>query len=142
MTPERWQLVERLYHAAAAASPDVRAAMLDQACGGDDRIKCLPSNRVAADDELLGTIDAHLLPSAGPQARLVATVAALRDEALQPLCLHGGDQFRQLRVQLGKVTDWLGEFREDLPLKQLTPCNQWLSSEIPSRDDHDVEHEG
>ena len=35
MTPERWQDVERVYHAALARSEGQRAAFLAEACGGD-----------------------------------------------------------------------------------------------------------
>ena len=39
MTPERWQAVERLYHAALASAPHERAAFLIDACAGDDALR-------------------------------------------------------------------------------------------------------
>ena len=39
MTPERWQAVERLYHAALARAPHERAAFLIDACAGDDALR-------------------------------------------------------------------------------------------------------
>ena len=35
MTPERWQQIERLLHAALTHNSTERAAFLDQACAGD-----------------------------------------------------------------------------------------------------------
>ena len=35
MTPERWQRIEALYHAAYARPAGERAAFLDEACRGD-----------------------------------------------------------------------------------------------------------
>ena len=35
MTPERWQQVERLYHAAQERAPSERSAFLDDACADD-----------------------------------------------------------------------------------------------------------
>ena len=39
MTPERWQQVERLYHAARDEAPEARAAFLAEACGGDAALR-------------------------------------------------------------------------------------------------------
>jgi serine/threonine-protein kinase len=39
MTPERWQAVERLYHAALACAPRERAGFLLDACAGDDALR-------------------------------------------------------------------------------------------------------
>src|SRR5690348_14225483 len=39
MDPQRWQEIERLYHAAAELEGGARAAFLAQACGGDDDLR-------------------------------------------------------------------------------------------------------
>ena len=39
MTPERWQRIEELYHAAHARSADERAAFLAEACRGDEKLR-------------------------------------------------------------------------------------------------------
>jgi serine/threonine-protein kinase len=39
MTPERWQQVEALYHAALARAAGQRAAFLSDACGGDEALR-------------------------------------------------------------------------------------------------------
>jgi len=38
MKPERWQQIEKLYHAARKRDPGQRAAFLDQACAGDEAL--------------------------------------------------------------------------------------------------------
>jgi len=43
----------------------------------------LPPDRVSADDKLLSSVDAHLLPCAGTLARLITTATALRHQAFQ-----------------------------------------------------------
>ena len=40
MTPERWREIERVYHAALAAAPEARDAVLAEACAGDDGLRC------------------------------------------------------------------------------------------------------
>ena len=39
MTPERWQQIEKLYHAALEHKPSQRGAFLDQACAGDAELR-------------------------------------------------------------------------------------------------------
>ena len=39
LTPERWKLVERIFHEAAAQSPAEQAAFVESSCGSDDEIR-------------------------------------------------------------------------------------------------------
>src|SRR5262245_23525651 len=39
MTPERWQYIERLYHAALERDTDEQVAFLAEACAGDDALR-------------------------------------------------------------------------------------------------------
>src|SRR5262245_15420749 len=39
MTPERWQYIERLYHAALERDTDEQAAFLAEACAGDEALR-------------------------------------------------------------------------------------------------------
>src|SRR5262249_21944108 len=39
MTPERWEKIDRLFHAVLEIEPDNRKAYLDQACAGDDALR-------------------------------------------------------------------------------------------------------
>ena len=48
MTPERWQQVERLYHAALQRVPSERAAFLDQACSDDGDLRSEVDSLLAA----------------------------------------------------------------------------------------------
>jgi eukaryotic-like serine/threonine-protein kinase len=37
--PDRWEQIERLYHAALERGPDAREAFLDEACAGDEDLR-------------------------------------------------------------------------------------------------------
>jgi len=50
----------------------------------DQRIEVPVGWCVPADDELLTKVDSHLPPGAGALARLIAAVAAFRDQPFQP----------------------------------------------------------
>ena len=39
MTPERWQQIEQLYHAALESDANERAAFLAEACAGDNALR-------------------------------------------------------------------------------------------------------
>ncbi|MFN0123710.1 MAG: hypothetical protein ACKV2V_24680 [Blastocatellia bacterium] len=49
MHPERWQQVDQLFHAALERQPEVRAAFLDHACGGDAELRDEIESLLAAD---------------------------------------------------------------------------------------------
>ena len=76
----------------------------------DERVEGLRSNRVAANHELLPAVDAHLLPSARPQAGLVPAVQTLRDQAFKPLRFHRLNEDGQARIERRGVSDWFASF--------------------------------
>ena len=39
MTPERWQQIEKIYHAVLECEQDGRDAFLDEACTGDEGLR-------------------------------------------------------------------------------------------------------
>jgi eukaryotic-like serine/threonine-protein kinase len=39
MEPDRWEQIERLYHAALERDPDARDEFLDEACAGDENLR-------------------------------------------------------------------------------------------------------
>src|SRR5215813_2399789 len=39
MESDRWEQIERLYHAALELGPDARGAFLDEACAGDEELR-------------------------------------------------------------------------------------------------------
>ncbi len=51
MTPERWQQIEKLYHAALECAPDERAAFLAEACAGDEALRHEVESLLAAHDQ-------------------------------------------------------------------------------------------
>src|SRR3982750_3024107 len=52
ITPERWQQIKQLFHAALEREKAERAAFLDEACSGDDVLR----------NEVLSLISAHEQP--------------------------------------------------------------------------------
>ncbi len=52
MKPERWQQIERLYHAALEREPDERAAFLGAACANDEELHREVGSLVAAADRI------------------------------------------------------------------------------------------
>ena len=51
MTPERWQLIKDLFHAALVLAADERAAYLDEACAGDLSLKAEIESLIAAHED-------------------------------------------------------------------------------------------
>jgi serine/threonine-protein kinase len=56
-TPDRWQKIEALYHAALERDPASRAAFLDGACGHDDELRREIESLLAADPTGQGLLD-------------------------------------------------------------------------------------
>ncbi len=48
MTPERWQRIKELFHAAAELAPVERAAFLDASCAGDAEARAEVESLLAA----------------------------------------------------------------------------------------------
>src|SRR5687768_3641065 len=48
MTPERWQRIKELFHAAVELSPEERGAFLDASCAGDAEARAEVESLVAA----------------------------------------------------------------------------------------------
>ncbi len=78
-----------------------------------ERIEVLRCRRVAANDKLLTSVDAHLEPCSGAIARLVGAMDTLSDQAFQFLLSHGFDQIVQTAIQSGRVPDWFSQLWED-----------------------------
>src|SRR4051794_16234215 len=97
MTPERWQLMERLYHAAAAVAPDARAALLDEACGGD----------AALGREVMAMLENE--EEAEPFLSDPAAVVAARATAREPAALRAGSQIGAYRVVAPLGAGGMGE---------------------------------
>ena len=61
MNPERWQQIEKLYHAALEREPDQRAAFLAEACPGDEDLRREVAALLAHDDPGAGFLSAPAL---------------------------------------------------------------------------------
>ncbi|HPF26371.1 MAG TPA: serine/threonine-protein kinase [Steroidobacteraceae bacterium] len=73
---QRWQQVERLFHAALERRPDERAAFLDAACGTDPQLHAEVAAMLVADSGAAGVLDRPLEPDADAGAPLSVGLAA------------------------------------------------------------------
>ena len=96
---------------------------------------------VPADDELLTTVDSHLPPGAGSLARLIAAVAAFRDQPFQPCCFDRSNQLGKAGFQLRGVADRLHELRKDVLFEKRPPLAQGLPHHITSSQYEHIEDE-
>src|SRR5262245_30934172 len=77
MTPERWEKIDRLFHAALEVEPDNRKAYLDQACAGDDALR----------QEVESLISSHVADSSffeTPAADVAAELLGIDAVAFKP----------------------------------------------------------
>ena len=65
MTPERWQQIEKLYHAALERKTSQRSAFLDQACGGDEALRQEVESLLARQTEAENFTESPALEVAG-----------------------------------------------------------------------------
>ncbi|MEP7273785.1 MAG: serine/threonine-protein kinase, partial [Acidobacteriota bacterium] len=72
MTPERWQKLEDLFHAALQREPDERAAFLDEGCGGDAELRLEIGALLASLEEAGDFIE---------QAPLAGAISSIVDES-------------------------------------------------------------
>jgi eukaryotic-like serine/threonine-protein kinase len=49
MEPDRWEQIERLYHAALEREPEARESFLDEACAGDEDMRREVAGLIACD---------------------------------------------------------------------------------------------
>lgn len=115
MTPDRWQTIERLYHAALGRSPSERAGFLAVACQGDDALRTEVESLIAHGLDAPPVLDAH------PSRELRAELSRRFDEqpavpgrylgrtfgpyALQTLLAAGGmgEVYRAVDTRLGRT---------------------------------------
>ena len=75
MGPERWQQVERIYHAVAARPRDEWTTMLDRECGGDADLRVEVERMLAAESRGIGFLDS---PAMEVIARALAAATPMR----------------------------------------------------------------
>ena len=68
MDAERWQQIERLYHAAQAWDLGQRATLLTQACGGDEDLRKEVESLLSAEQQPSGVLDQSLWVRGRPSA--------------------------------------------------------------------------
>jgi serine/threonine protein kinase len=61
MTPDRWKLIEQLYHSALKQQPSRRSAFLQEACGGDETLRREVESLLAHQQSSEGFIEAPAL---------------------------------------------------------------------------------
>jgi hypothetical protein len=57
MTPERWEQIERIYHAASERAPEQRVPFLVQACSGDDELRREVESLLSSHDQVASFIE-------------------------------------------------------------------------------------
>jgi eukaryotic-like serine/threonine-protein kinase len=57
MTPSRWQVIERVYHAALERSPATREAFLMEVCKNDSELRSEVESLLAHDSSKTGKLD-------------------------------------------------------------------------------------
>jgi serine/threonine-protein kinase len=65
MTPEQWQQVQELFHAASEQAPEAQAAFLDQACGDDLALRSEVESLLASDEGAGSFIDGAIQGAVG-----------------------------------------------------------------------------
>ena len=96
MTPDRWQQISRLYHAALARDANERRAFLDEACAGAEGLRQEVESLLAQEPTAEGLLAAPALE--------VAAKAMAEDQPLNPASLQPGVRLGKYRIerQLGQ----------------------------------------
>ena len=79
MGPERWQQVERIYHAVAARPSEERAPLLDRECAGDADLRAEVERMLAVESRGIGFLEA---PAMEVAARALAGATPVRPGSL------------------------------------------------------------
>src|SRR5947209_1120662 len=97
MTPERWQQVKALFHAALEREPKFRADFLVKACGADQSLRAEVESLISSHEEEGSFIDAPAF---------AAAASLLADE---PVALQAGQQFGAYEIVVPIGRGGMGE---------------------------------
>ncbi|MCI0390107.1 MAG: hypothetical protein MOB07_15255 [Acidobacteria bacterium] len=94
MNPERWEQIEKLYHATLEREPGDRMTFLDRACAGDETLRRQVAALLACDDRAASFIESPVLAFAagglaGESLATAQSQASARIGAYQILSLLG-----------------------------------------------------
>jgi Tol biopolymer transport system component len=105
--PERWEQIERLYHAALEREPSARAAFLAEACAGDEELRREVASLLAYDNQPASFIEAPALEVAARELAAESLfTASTRSPAHVPSQL-GGYHILSLLGRGGMGEVWL-----------------------------------
>src|SRR5262245_13103788 len=113
MTPERWQQIEKLFHAALDLEAKDRAAFLEEACAGDESLRREVESLLAHKQKPEGFMAA---PAVEQAMRLLAdsqgdTGAELQVEHRRTLLPPGSDETGTLQFGQGQSPGQFGHYR-------------------------------
>src|SRR5262245_11038771 len=108
MKPEQWETIDQIYHAVLQCAPDERAAVLDRACAGDQKLRHEVESLLAHDEAAQNFITpsqdliAAGLLAAIPAHSLIGTTLS-HYQILAPLGRGGmGEVFLATDTELGR----------------------------------------
>lgn len=126
MTPDRWQTIERLYHAALEHSPSERDSFLAAACQGDDALRTEVESLIAHGLNAPALLDAQ--PSQALRAALIGTC----DEQSVAPGSYAGRQFGPYTLEALLASGGMGEVYRAAD----TRLNRTVAIKILRRDLH------
>ncbi len=96
MEPDRWEQIERFYHAALEREADAREAFLDEACADDENLRSEVAGLLASDNPSDSFIQSPAIEIA---ARAMAA-EPLGEDSNKPIMIRTGIAFSASRLFL------------------------------------------
>jgi eukaryotic-like serine/threonine-protein kinase len=106
MEPDRWEQIERLYHAALEREPGAREAFLDEACAGDEALRREVAGLLACDIPSDNFIQSPAIEIA---ARAMAAEPPVEASTIPMRSLIAGSQIGYYRILSQLCAGGMGE---------------------------------